>query len=133
MIETARPREPVPHQLNAGAVCTIRSRYPFTITLYEKFAISNADSTWHTRSKPVPARLRPWLPSPQIKIVQHKPPRKKPPRNTGAVVTLVAPAFAINAPPTAANHKIAEGDDTASNTPRKKPRHWERCGALPSA
>src|SRR6201996_1422962 len=81
------------------------------------------------RSRPVPARLRPWLASPQMKSVQHNPPRKKPLRNTGAVVTVVAPALAISAPPTAANHRIAEGDEIASNTPRRNPRHVFRRGA----
>ncbi len=49
--------------------------------------------------------------------------------NTGAVAVPVAPALANNAPPTAANHRIADGDDTASNTPRRSRRVAERCGA----
>lgn len=44
---------------------------------------------------------------------------------------VVAPAFAISAPPTAANHRIALGDDIASSIPRRKLRRAlaRGCGA----
>ncbi len=93
-----------------------------TITLYAKYANSTADKTWQARSNAVPARLRPWLASMQMKSVQARPPQKKPMRNTDALAGPVAPAFAISAPPTAANQRIALGEDTASSMPRMKLR-----------
>ena len=50
-----------------------------------------------------------------------------------AAPALVAPAFTISAPPTAANHRIALGDDSASSTPRRKLRHGKGSGAALSA
>jgi len=81
----------------------------------------------------VPARLRPWLASVQMKRVQPSPPQKKTVRNTDALTGVVAPAFAISAPPTAANHKIALGDETASSAPRRKLLAWPGRGVARSA
>src|ERR1700712_5412796 len=63
---------------------------------------------------------------------QATPPLKNPPRNSAVLRLPWPPAREISVPPTAANQRMAVGDETARNTPRENSLKPERLATSPA-